>query len=528
MAELYNNHKKTTVSNRIEKITELLDGSRITPMIDFNNTFTENFTGTVYDLTKSTPEDSSSNLDSRYILGKKNYNLYDVMEELNASLTYIKSGAFGHTFKGTGVTKNKTQLNFALKVVAYPKTRVKILREDGKKVIKTLSKDEIHNIKRPENAELKMIKLLSQFVVKMKNPHIALPIATFNTNIKFFVDGYTDIIKDDHEYKEKYEEFVDKYSKGKLHNEVSILMSEWANCGDFGRFCRENKNYQNFSITEWKVFFFQILYTLAIIQIKYPSFRHNDLKPNNILVDKHNSSKIPTYFLNKKKYRLPNIGYHLKIWDFDFACIPGVVDNQKVEDEWTSKFKVDPVRNQYYDMHYFFNTLTRYGFINNFFIDPLIPLEVKEFVNRVVPYKYQVGEFVAEKGRLLHDEEYTTPIEVISTDPFFDEFRLNDDEKHSHHHTHHLKPENIKANINTVSRVRVKSKLFDNDVENKEEFDIFVKKIKEGGNSHVHSNHDDLSSSKSRESIESNKIKHRNNYLKLKSSLLEKKLLSDT
>lgn len=45
----------------------------------------------------------------------------------------------------------------------------------------------MYNIKRPENAELMMIKLLSQFVRKSETPHIVLPIATFNTSIKPFL-----------------------------------------------------------------------------------------------------------------------------------------------------------------------------------------------------------------------------------------------------------------------------------------------------------------------------------------------------
>ena len=43
------------------------------------------------------------------------------------------------------------------------------------------------NIKRPENAELLMIKLLSEFIINKQTPHIVLPITTFNTSIKPFI-----------------------------------------------------------------------------------------------------------------------------------------------------------------------------------------------------------------------------------------------------------------------------------------------------------------------------------------------------
>ena len=61
-----------------------------------------------------------------------------------------------------------------------------------------------------------------------------------------------------------------------------------------------------------------------------------------------------------------NIGYQIKIWDFDFACIPGIVDNKKVTAEWTNRINVNCKKNQYYDIHFFFNTLTKKGFFPQF------------------------------------------------------------------------------------------------------------------------------------------------------------------
>ena len=49
------------------------------------------------------------------------------------------------------------------------------------------------------------------------------------------------------------------------------------------------------TLKEWRVLIFQILSALAVIQNKYPGFRHNDLKANNLLVNEigttHNNSK---------------------------------------------------------------------------------------------------------------------------------------------------------------------------------------------------------------------------------------------
>ena len=45
------------------------------------------------------------------------------------------------------------------------------------------------------------------------------------------------------------------------------------------------------------------------------------------------------YKVNGVEYMVPNIGIQVKLWDFDFACIPGIVDNAKVDAEWTKKIQ---------------------------------------------------------------------------------------------------------------------------------------------------------------------------------------------
>ena len=61
--------------------------------------------------------------------------------------------------------------------------------------------------------------------------------------------------------------------------------------------------------------------------------------------------------INDIIYVIPNIGFQIKLWDFDFACIEGVVNNSKVNAKWTDKINVSYGKNQYYDIHYFFNNL---------------------------------------------------------------------------------------------------------------------------------------------------------------------------
>ena len=147
----------------------------------------------------------------------------------------------------------------------------------------------MYNIKRPENAELMMIKLLSQFVRNAESPHLVLPITTFNTSIKPFLSLTKNNIVDN----KKFEQFVERYEKGEYYQNVSVLISEWADGGDLLDYLR--KHYKTFKVRHWRTVFFQILSILAIIQMKYPGFRHNDLKANNLLIN--------TTDMSKKKYK---------------------------------------------------------------------------------------------------------------------------------------------------------------------------------------------------------------------------------
>lgn len=332
----------------------------------------------------------------------------NMVNQLGENLIYIKSGSSGHTFKGTIKYKGRTK-NYGVKIVGYPKKLY------GEPI----------DIKRPENAELKMINILSEFVLSNKTSHIVLPIASFRTSIKPFIELHTkNIIRN-----KKYDEFIERYKQNKYYDEASILISEWANSNDLLAFIR--KNYKKMNVLIWKVFFFQILSVLATIQSKYPNFRHNDLKANNILVQKirtrHKKNNF-VYYINGNLYVIPNIGFQLKLWDFDFATIPGIVDNSKVEHEWTNKINVRPKRNQYYDIHFFFITLIQKNFFPQFRTSTYIPNEIKRFVARVLPHDFRHGNNVSKRSkRIMINDEYCTPLQLIEKDILFSNFKVAKD-----------------------------------------------------------------------------------------------------
>ena len=382
----YYNHDRTN------KIKNILEGNNLKSLIDLESNETEAFINV------------KKEHDIRDVLDKKMLDFGDVINQIGGKLVYVKSGTTGHTFRGFN-PNIANEPNFAVKIVAYPK------RENY---------GDLNDIRRPENAELMMLKVLSYFVINNQSPHLVLPIGTFNTNIRPFLSLGKNGIVDN----KKYAQFIKRYKKGDLHNEVSVLISEWADGGDLLEYIRAN--YKTITLREWRVILFQIISALAIIQAKYPGFRHNDLKANNILIqniESRNKNNKFKYKINNHTYILPNIGIQIKLWDFDFACIDGIVDNTKVNAEWTDKINVNCKKNRYYDIHYFCNTLVRKGFFPEFWDSPDISKQVKDFIKRIVPEEYKTGPKIAERGRLLVDEEYIIPDQILKNDPFFDRLR---------------------------------------------------------------------------------------------------------
>jgi hypothetical protein len=442
---------RDSIPCRIEFIKDLLKGKQLDPLVDFYNTDTEQF------LNNKEENASGESFDTRVVLKKRYFDFTNIILQIGGNLKYIKSGTTGHTFQGVS-SDNYGTFEYGIKIVPFPR------------------KDRYGNstdVRRPENAEIKMIKLLSYFVVKRQTPHIVLPIGTFDTDISVFVNLIDrDVVDEDNE---KYQEFIKKHKEGKYYNNVSVLISEWANRGDFLDFIR--KNYKQFTPTHWKVFFFQIISVLAVVQSKYPTFRHNDLKANNLLVHKiTKQSERFTYRVVRCVYKVPNIGYHLKMWDFDFACIPGIVDNRKVESDWTRDINVTPKQNRYYDIHYFFNTLIKKGFCQEIIFSDYVPNEVREFINRVLPKKYQKTEteFVHKRGRILINDEYVLPDDILKYDPYFAEFRSNDTTISSQ-----ISSQITNSTLNTKSMFDIKKILNSESSESIEQIDI--KNIIKGG-----------------------------------------------
>jgi serine/threonine protein kinase len=176
-----------------------------------------------------------------------------------------------------------------------------------------------------------------------------------------------------------------------------------------------------------KAVMFQVFYTLVVMQIEVPSFRHNDLKVDNILL-------IENECIEPFELSVPSdVGDHnndapkkwvwdlpvkekvlVKITDFDYACMEGI-KNIKVDTEFSRKFGCESTPNHFYDAHVFLNSLYRHA--------STMPKEVVRWIERQVP-KHLMGDTTAylKYGRLInpskHENELKTA-EMLLFDPFF-------------------------------------------------------------------------------------------------------------
>ena len=49
-----------------------------------------------------------------------------------------------------------------------------------------------------------------------------------------------------------------------------------------------------------------------------------------------------------------------------------------------------------------------------------------DFVDRILPNEYRKGEHVHERGRIRINDEYIIPDDILKYDPYFEEFRIDD------------------------------------------------------------------------------------------------------
>lgn len=122
----------------------------------------------------------------------------------------------------------------------------------------------------------------------------------------------------------------------KLYGNIEVgafnfIVTKRAKYGDIGQYL---ETYFEKSEDIIRQIIFEICYTLTAIHILKPTFRHNDIKPNNILAMVGPNNGYTLYDCSilsedQLNYYIPNSGVRSILWDFDFSSIRGTIENQK-------------------------------------------------------------------------------------------------------------------------------------------------------------------------------------------------------
>jgi hypothetical protein len=221
---------------------------------------------------------------------------------------------------------------------------------------------------------------------------------------------------------------------------------------------------------DWKIMCFQLLYTMSVIQDTIPDWRHNDMSPRNILVQKLTISPDDRgngylYQWGDNWYFIPVTDFSIRLWDFDFANCD-ILPNYKVATpskgglgnptiHWPDH-GIIPDKCLQYDLHFLFNYLK--VFYGSHFRN--IPGSVQQLINEWLPDQLSgldQSTYTTSDGRLsqsvqtqrgalskittqvyVSTDQITTPKNIpylnqtarrqLEQHPIFHEFLVNDDQ----------------------------------------------------------------------------------------------------
>ncbi len=313
----------------------------------------------------------------KFSINRKSYNLNKIFNKIDCKLTNTNITKKNIYFKGTINKKAIVNVKISLCEKSYD-----------------------CDIKRSNNNEIMMSILLSKFVINGNTPHIVLPIATFYANINELLCLQSDIVQDE----KKYAEFLNEYRTNNYSNMCSIIINEYSNSDTLMNFIK--RKLANLTLYDWKIIFFQIISVLAVIQSKYPTFRHNEFTPKILMVNKLQKNRGNfLYTVCHDCYIVGNIGYIIKLCDFDNAYIPNIIGNDKMH---------NTVNNRYYDLQYFFCSLIAQDCCPEILTSPHVPMQIKDFIKRIIPDKYR---------ELSTNNEYLIPNDILTSDPLFKDLR---------------------------------------------------------------------------------------------------------
>ena len=354
---------------------------------------------------------SNSRKSSKKIKGSKCSKLDESYADTSSKTLFkLGQGTYGLTFRGCYNTACSLKQGIKLSSVTsrYPD-------------------DKSH----PTNLEIIVGKELSTFVQKGYTPNINMILESSRCNLSDLkkIKG----VKGS-EWLSENEELL---KQNQIYPHINIYFMEIGTM-DLKKFIKERCEKKTINFVEILEILFQVFHTLSVIQYMIPEYRHNDLKPNNLIVrlngdnmnrDFNQFSLVNRYQNGSKSFFVPHRGYTVKIIDFDFSN-SRKYKNRKLRNYKNSNFRYlgySPLANPVFDVH----------FILNFFygskqIMQSIP-EFKAFIKKVLPpdcigeqNKYveqnKLTAYYVNKETNYIPKDLLTPTELLHFTKYFEQF----------------------------------------------------------------------------------------------------------
>ena len=208
-------------------------------------------------------------------------------------------------------------------------------------LIRQYEKNQESNPNNSVNVDKIIAYLLSDLVIHKKTRNILVNINNFDVNTK-------DLLL-----------FLKKYKDIKVAGVLSVTIRE-----HFYKLVTLREHIESEPTLEnMKDSIFQVLNTINVIQSMYPTFRHNKLDVDTIMVYKTNEKSV-NYKVDEKSYPFTSTG-EVKITNFLVSNMKDYIDNDSIDENMRTP-------NKFYDIDTFLNSLLSFK----------LPKEISEFVER--------------------------------------------------------------------------------------------------------------------------------------------------
>ncbi len=148
----------------------------------------------------------------------------------------------------------------------------------------------------------------------------------------------------------------------KCRKECIVVMMEYCRGGSLRTLVKQTV----LSVSAWKSIIWQVLFTLAMLNDKFPNFRHNDMHLGNILTENTVCARQTglkwcwKYIYQGETFYIPNHGTALRICDFDWASSTEFVNAKMHKAEFRNDVPQMEGPNVF-DIHYFLNVVHSYS-----------------------------------------------------------------------------------------------------------------------------------------------------------------------